>query len=107
MRKQAGKLSKHDERIISLLSSIKSPQYLSDIVPATIASSSNYYLCNSNNIHLVNARTSLYYNSFLPSAVRDWNSIPDDRRNVDSVIAFKNVLSRDKPTVPKHYLFGK
>ena len=83
-----------------------SPQYLSDLVPATIDSSSNYNLRNSNNIHLVNARTALYYNSFLPSVVRDWNNIPDDRRNVDSVIAFKNVLSRDKPIVPKHYLFG-
>ena len=26
--------------------------------------------------------------SFLPSVVCDWNNIPDDRRNVDSVIAF-------------------
>ena len=77
-----------------------------DLVPATIDSSSNYNLRNSNNIHLVNARTALYYNSFLPSVVPDWNNIPDDRRNVDSVIAFKNVLSRDKPIVPKHYLFG-
>ena len=80
-----------------------SPQNLSDLVPATI----DYNLRNSNNIHLVNARTALYYNnSFLPSVVRDWNNIPDDRRNIDSVIAFKNVLSRDKPIVPKHYLFG-
>ena len=74
-----------------------SPQYISDLVPATIDSSSNYNFRNSNNIHLVNACTSLYYNSFLPSAVRDWNNIPDDHRNVDSVIAFKNVLSRDIP----------
>ena len=65
-----------------------SPQYLLDLVPATIDSSSNYNLRNSNNIHLVNARTALYYNSFLPSVVRDWNNIPDDHRNVDSVIAF-------------------
>ena len=82
------------------------PQYLSDLVPATIDNSSNYNLRNSNTIHLVNARPALYYNSFLPSVVRGWNNIPDDHRNVDSVIAFKNVLSRDKPIVPKHYLFG-
>ena len=63
-------------------------------------------LRNSNNIHLVDARTSLYYNSFLPSAVCDWNNIPDEHRNVDSVMAFKNVLGRAKPVVPKHYLFG-
>ena len=38
-----------------------SPQYLSDLVPTTIDSSSNYNLRNSNNIHLVNARISLYF----------------------------------------------
>ena len=79
-----------------------SPQHLSDLVPATIESSLNYNLRNSNNVHLVNARTALYYNYFLPSVVRDWNNKQDDHRNVDS--AFKNVLSRDKPIVPKHYL---
>ena len=83
-----------------------SPQYLSDLVPATIDNSANYNFSNSNNIHLVNARISIYYNYFLPSVARDWNNIPYDRRNVDSVIAFKNVLSNDKPIVPKHYIFG-
>ena len=68
-----------------------SPQYLSDLVPATIDSSSSYNLRNSNNIHQVNAHTALCYNSFLPSVVRDWNNIPDDRRNVDSVITLVNV----------------
>ena len=68
-----------------------SPPYLSDLVPATV-NSSNYNLrkyvlkrvsfgskdCtkDSNNIHLANARTSLCYNSFLLSVVRDWNNIP-------------------------------
>ena len=83
-----------------------SPPYLSYLVPTTVNNSSNYNLRKSNNIHLVNARTSLYYNYFLPSAVRDWNNIPDEHRNVDSVIAFKNDLGRDKPVAPKHYLFG-
>ena len=77
-----------------------SPPYLSDLVPTTVNNSSNYNLRNSN----YNAHTSQYYNFFLPSAVRDWNNIPDEHRNVDSVVAFKNVLCRDKSVVPKHYL---
>ena len=48
----------------------------------------------------------IYYKAFLPSAVRDWNNITDEHRNVDTVIAFKNVLSCDKPVVPKRYFFG-
>ena len=82
------------------------PLYISDLMPITVNNSSNYNLRNSNNIHLVNGRTSLYYNSFLPSAVRDWDNIPDDHRNVNSLMAFKNVLVRDKPVAPEHYLFG-
>ena len=81
-----------------------SPPYLSDLVPTTVNNSSNYNLRHSD-IQLVNASTSLYYDSFLSSAVRDWNNIPDEHRNVDSAVAFKNVLGRDKPVVPKHYLF--
>ena len=65
-----------------------SPQYLSHLVAATIDSSSKYNLHNSDNIHIVNANTSLYYYSFLPSAVRDCNNIQDKHRNVDSVMAF-------------------
>ena len=83
-----------------------SAPYLSDIVPTTVNNCSNYNLRKSNNIHLVNACTSLYYNSFLPSAASDWNNIPHEHKNVYSVMTFKNVLSRDKPVVPKHYLFG-
>ena len=37
-----------------------SPLYLLNVVHTTVNNSSNYNLRNSNNIHLVNARTSLY-----------------------------------------------
>ena len=109
MWKQAHKPSKHVERIKSLPSSQndQSPQYLSDLEHATIDSSPNYNLGISNDIYLINARTSHYYNYFPPSAVHEWNNISDDHRNIDAMIAFNNVLSHDKPIVPKHYyLFG-
>ena len=60
---------------------------------------------NSNNVHQANARSSLCYDSFLLSVVRGWNNIPDEQRN-DTVMAFNNVLSHDKPVDPKHDLFG-
>ena len=82
-RRKNHKLTLFFKTINGLLS-----QYLSILVPVTVDSSL------------------LFTITFLPSVVRDWNNIPDDRRNLDSVIAFKNVLSLDKPIVPKHYLFG-
>ena len=102
MRKQAGKTLETRQKNYKLTLFFKMinglfPQYLSDLAPATNDSSSNYNLRNSNIIHPVNVRTSLYYNSCLSSAVLDWNNIPDYHRNVDTVIAFKNFLSRDKP----------
>ena len=82
----------------------QSPLYLSDLVPTTVKNSSNYSYAILI-MFILSMHVLLYYNSFLPSAVRDWNNIPDEYRNVDSVMAFKNVLGGDKPVVPKHYLF--
>ena len=83
--------------------------YCSDLVhlPENVNNSSIYNLCYSNDIfiYLVNVRTSLYYNFFLHSAVCDWNNTPDQHRNVEYMMAFKNVLSRENPEVPEHYLF--
>ena len=47
----------------------------------------------------------LLFTITLPSAVRGWNNIPNEHRNIHSVMTFKNVLGPDKPLVPSHYLF--
>ena len=66
-----------------------SPAYLSSLVPQTVNSISRYHLRNVNDLRTVNARTALYYQSFLPSVVRDWNPLPDDHRNATTVDSFK------------------
>ena len=88
------------------MQSLLSPLYLSSMVPPTVDSFSRYSLRNANDIRTVEARTSLYYQSFLPSIVRDWNSLEDEDRNSASVNSFKNRLNRNRLIVPKYYYVG-
>ncbi len=48
-----------------------------------------------------------YNNSFLPSVVREFNSLPVDIQRADSVASFKSMLSSKSTIVPKHFLFGE
>ena len=54
----------------------------------------------------IDARTTLYYNSFVPSTVRVWNNVNDEVKQSDSLNTFKGFLSKDKLLVPKHFYVG-
>ena len=47
---------------------------------------------NANDIQTIDSRTTLYYNSFLPSVIRDWNGLPHGNRNADSLNSFKRQI---------------
>ena len=53
-----------------------SPEYRSSLIPPTVNTLSQYNLRNAQNIHTVNTRTTQYFNSFLPSSIREWNNLP-------------------------------
>ena len=82
------------------------PLYLSSLVPQSVSNISRYNLRNSNNLQTLDARTSLYYNSFLPSTVRAWNNVNDEVKQSDSLNTFKGFLTKDKLLVPKHFYVG-
>ena len=82
------------------------PTYLSSLVPESVGQTSRYNLRNSNDLLTINARTSLYSNSFLPSTVRDWNNLTPEARQVDSLNMFKQFLNRDREKVPKYFYGG-
>ena len=83
-----------------------SPAYLSSLVPPTVHSISRYHLRNENDLQTVNARTTVYYQSILPSVVRDWDSLPDDHRNAITVDSFKCHLKHNKQVIPIHFNIG-
>ncbi|MES9992837.1 MAG: reverse transcriptase domain-containing protein, partial [Candidatus Thiodiazotropha sp.] len=79
------------------------PLYLSTLVPQSVSNISHYNLRNSNDLQTIDARTTLYYNSFLPSTVRAWNDVQDEGKQCESVNSFKSFLNKDKMPVPKHF----
>ena len=100
---------RRNDHKLSLFFKIKNnltPTYLSSLVPESVGQTSRYNLRNSNDLLTINARTSLYSNSFLPSTVRDWNNLTREARQVDSLNMFKQFLNRDREKVPKYFYGG-
>ena len=82
------------------------PLYLSFLIPPTVNQTSRYNLRNASNISTINARTNQYFNSFLPSTIRDWNSLSEEHRNSTSVASFKHTLNQTNISVPKYFYVG-
>ena len=83
------------------------PDYLSVLVPPTVGNNTAYSLRNASDYNFIRSNTQLYYNSFLPSAVRDWNELPHTTRNAPSISGFKHSLNSTLFGVPLFYLDGK
>ena len=83
------------------------PNYLTSLIPSTVTETTNYNLRNSNDIRTVNARTSQYFSSFLPSTIREWNILPEQQRNATSIASFKYQLNQPRPFIPKFFYVGE
>ena len=82
------------------------PGYLSSLIPQQVDAISRYNLRNSNDLQTIIAKTSLYYNSFLPSTLRQWNNLSIETRQLTSLNSFQCFLKKDKRTVPRYYFYG-
>jgi hypothetical protein len=82
------------------------PNYLSSLIPPQVNSETRYPLRNSNNIQLPHARTQLYYNSFLPAVVREWNSLSQTIKDSESLPTFKHLLNSSR-IIPSYFYSGE
>ena len=82
------------------------PEYLSSLIPQQVSNISRYNLRNSDNIQTIRAKTTQYQNYFLPSVLKDWNNLPAEARQLNTVASLKCFLKKDKKNVPKHFYFG-
>ena len=82
------------------------PEYISSLVPPTVGNISQYNLRNKRNLQTVPARSQQYYNSFLLSTTRIWNSLSDDTKNSPSVESFKHKLNSNITKPPPYYFSG-
>ena len=79
------------------------PLYLSSLIPPSVSDMSRYNLCNSDQLQTIDSRTILYYNSFLPSTVRAWNSLPAEVKQFQTTHSFKYYFNKSITPVPKYY----
>jgi hypothetical protein len=85
------------------------PEFLNNIFPDTVGIVTPYNLRNNNNYSVINARTQLFRNSFIPSCISSWNNIPEFIRDSETLTLFKRQLINHlfKPIIiPCFYLTG-
>ena len=81
-----------------------SPSYLSNLIP--IPQENRYPLRNRHDIPTIHSRTSLYQESFLPSVIRQWNSLPENVKTSPTLPIFKRRLSPNIQKPPIYYSVG-
>ena len=75
------------------------PAHLDQLIPSQVSHAS-YNLQNFEDYLTVRTNTQLYYNSFLSSVVREWNSLPDSNRNAATLDSFKMSVNMDTVNKP-------
>ena len=80
------------------------PPYLSLLLPPLLGENSTYPLRNSDHNQNIKSKSQLYYNSFLPSAIREWNSLDASLKSFQSVTSLKSLSKRK--LVPSYYYYG-
>ena len=83
-----------------------SPEHLSSLVSPAVNNLSRYNLRNAQSIQTIESRTTQYFNSVLPSFIREWNILSLDVRNSDSSNIFKRKLNSDVKPIPRYFNAG-
>ena len=68
------------------------PAYLTEQVSQRVGEISRYNLRNNNDYQTIECKSQLYYNSFLPSTVREWNLLNASTTSVQSLTSFKRSI---------------
>ena len=66
--------TKHKLGIFYKIINNLSPSYLHEFVPPLVQDGNPYRLFNSSDVRTIYPNTNLFYNSFYPSAIREWSN---------------------------------
>ena len=99
---------RYKHRMVTFFKMVKgyAPSYLQFIVPPSVHQVSQRNLRNNQNFTVPRARTNLYNNSFIPLATREWNLLPPEAKNCNSLYSFKRFLNRNVTSILKYYYIG-
>ena len=78
---------------------------LSDLIPPRVGDVSNYPVRNSDHYVSVNANTTLYANSILPSTIKAWNNLPASIKSANTIGSFKTSFNKEYPKSPRLLLW--
>ena len=65
------------------------PDYLTELVPSRVGDNTTYSLRNAEHLQQIHASSRLFFDSFLPSTIREWNRLPSDTKSAPSLSSFK------------------
>ena len=96
-------LRRNKHKLFQLYKIINSqtPEYLKSLLPPRMYELTEYALRNNNDFAIPVSRTAVFTNSFLPSALRDWNTLSLEVRNVSSLSLFKTRVNLGSARVIK------
>jgi hypothetical protein len=75
----------------------KAPVYLQDLLPDRVNARTRYNLRNRGDLQVPFARLEKYSYSFFPSAVRLWNTLPNDIKQANTEYSFKSRYIKKYP----------
>ena len=73
------------------------------LLPPRVQQFSRYPLRNLEDFAIPITRTATYYNSFLPTALRDCNVLSADNQKASILNSFKYTLRNSQIAVPKYF----
>ena len=82
------------------------PTYLSSLLPPLVGAMFRYPLRNIEQYQTNDAKSQLYYNSFLLSAIHELNALGNTVQFCPSVSSFKRKMSTRQPVPNYYYLTG-
>ena len=83
------------------------PDYLSDIFPSIRSHSSNYVTRNFQDYSTPKCRLQIYKNSFVPRVIQEWNSLPLETRQSETLSNFVKCISNSKKSPPLYFSIGE
>lgn len=83
----------------------KTPEYLSNILETQTSKDGTHNTRSNYSLREILARTKLNYESFFPSTIRLWNTLPNGIQNNPLLNNFKKYLNRSNINIPDYYNF--
>ena len=102
--------SRRDINSLVMLYKIKrhAPRYLQNVIPSTRQEITARQLRNANNTSLPPNRLSSFKSSFFPRTIRQWNTLPEETRSLQTTRSFSQAVTHIYNLIkpPLYFTFG-